>query len=79
MGNKENYTLQVDLDKMPEGWVCFLVGPEQPVIAPPPVRMKLLEIQEAIRWILNDASYKPPEEIGDIAERWISKLRQVAV
>jgi hypothetical protein len=32
-----NYTLEVELDKMPEGWVCFAIGEGKPCIAPPSV------------------------------------------
>lgn len=31
----------------------------------------------AVRWILNDAAYKPPEEIGDVAQRWLDRLRSI--
>lgn len=30
---------------------------------------------EAVRWILQDAAYKAPEQIGVVAERWIDRLR----
>lgn len=30
----------------------------------------------ALAWVLNDAAYKPPEEIGDVPGRWLSRLRQ---
>ena len=32
-------------------------------------------LREAAQWVLDDAAYKPPEIIGDIAERWIHRLR----
>lgn len=32
-------------------------------------------LRDAIDWVLSDAVYKPPEEIGDIAQRWLSRLR----
>ena len=49
MGTNDQYTLEVELADMPEGWVLFAIGKEQPVIAPPPVReriIKLLQIEE---------------------------------
>jgi hypothetical protein len=36
-GSTMNYTLDVELDNMPEGWVCFAIGEGKPCIAPPPV------------------------------------------
>lgn len=32
-----DYTLEVQLDAMPRGWVCFAIGEGKPCIAPPPV------------------------------------------
>ena len=32
-------------------------------------------LREAVRWILNDAAYKAPEQIGIVAERWLDRLR----
>jgi hypothetical protein len=34
-------------------------------------------MKAAITWVIKDAAYKPPEMIGDVAERWISRLREV--
>lgn len=33
------------------------------------------KLRDAIDWVLSDAVYKPPEEIGDIAQRWLARLR----
>ena len=33
-------------------------------------------MEEAVDWVLNDAAYKAPEQIGIVAERWIEKLRE---
>lgn len=33
-------------------------------------------LAKAVRWVLNDAYYKAPEQIGMVAERWIDKLRE---
>jgi hypothetical protein len=35
-----------------------------------------LRCRTAIEWVLNDAGYKPPEELSDIALRWLHRLRQ---
>ena len=35
------------------------------------------EMAEAVRWVIQDAAYKPPEEIGYIPQRWIDRLRGV--
>src|SRR3990167_5064272 len=35
------------------------------------------EMAEAVRWVIQDAAYKPPEEIGYIQQRWIDRLRGV--
>lgn len=32
-------------------------------------------LREAVDWVLNDANYKAPEEIKDIAERWLQRLQ----
>jgi hypothetical protein len=37
---------------------------------------KLEALTTAVDWVINDASYKPPELIGDVAERWVYKLRE---
>jgi hypothetical protein len=29
---------------------------------------------DAVEWVLNDASFKAPEQIGPVAERWIDRL-----
>lgn len=43
------------------------------------VPVELLEtskaIAEAVRWVLHDAAYKAPEQIGVVAQRWIDRLR----
>lgn len=31
---------------------------------------------EAVKWILTDADYKSPEQIGPVGERWIERLRR---
>ncbi len=36
--------------------------------------MKRLE--QVVRWVLNDAAYKAPEQIGDEARRWVEALRE---
>lgn len=35
---------------------------------------RLLDIEAAARWIIEDASYKAPEEWNDHMERWYSRL-----
>lgn len=35
------------------------------------------KMAEAVRWILHDAAFKAPEQIGDIAERWVDRLQAV--
>lgn len=32
---------------------------------------------DAVRWVLQDAVYKAPEQVGPIAQRWIDRLRGV--
>lgn len=32
-------------------------------------------LERAIKWVLTDASFKAPEQIDDIAERWIDVLQ----
>ena len=49
MGPEGNYTLEVELADMPEGWVLFGIGKEQPVIAPPPVRERIIKLLEMER------------------------------
>jgi hypothetical protein len=34
------------------------------------------KLRTAVEWVLTDAAYKPPELVGDVAERWIWKLRE---
>ncbi len=41
------------------------------------VLAELTRRDDAIKWVLNDAAYKPPESIAaDITERWIARLRE---
>lgn len=35
-------------------------------------------LREAVDWILKDAAYKAPEQIGPVAARWIGRLREAA-
>ena len=32
-------------------------------------------IVEAVRWVVNDANYKAPEQVGSVAWKWILRLR----
>jgi hypothetical protein len=32
-------------------------------------------IIRAVEWVLNDAKYKAPEQVGPVAERWIDRLK----
>jgi hypothetical protein len=32
-------------------------------------------LKEAVAWVLNDAGFKAPEQIGVVAERWIDRLQ----
>jgi hypothetical protein len=32
-------------------------------------------LREAAEWVINDANYKAPEQIGEVAERWLGRLR----
>lgn len=72
----DEYTLEVVLADMPRGWACAAIGPSKPYIAPPPVHEEIQAVMDAVAWIINDAGYKPPEMVGEVAERWIHKLRQ---
>jgi hypothetical protein len=36
---------------------------------------RIRELEADIRWVLNDAAYKPPEAIGQVAQRWVDRLR----
>lgn len=49
MGTEEEYTLEVKLADMPQGWVLFAIGKEQPCIAPPPVRERIKGLLELER------------------------------
>ena len=31
---------------------------------------------DAVRWVLNDAAFKAPEQIGEVADRWVSRLER---
>lgn len=31
-------------------------------------------LREAVHWVVNDAFYKPPEQVGDTAYRWLARL-----
>lgn len=49
---------------------------EVPTIASTPSLVAPIHpLVEAVRWILQDAAYKAPEQIGVVAERWIDRLR----
>ena len=32
------------------------------------------QMAEAVRWVLQDAAYKPPEEIGEVPQRWLQAI-----
>jgi hypothetical protein len=40
--------------------------------------MTTSEMRAAVEWILNDAQYKAPEQIGEVASRWLERLRRLA-
>lgn len=44
-------------------------SPPQEVAAPHP-------LESAVDWVLSDADYKAPEQIGPVAQRWITRLRE---
>ena len=59
-----SYTLEVNLNDMPDGWLLFAIGEGKPVIAPPPVmdeikelRSKLDAILAAIRHCAGESSF----------------------
>lgn len=72
----DEYTLEVELSKVPRGWVVFAIGAAKPCIAPPPVSDEIRKLRQAVDWIIDDAAYKPPELVGDVAARWIHRLRE---
>lgn len=37
-------------------------------------RDAVLDVLASLEWILDDAAYKAPEQIGDVAQRWLEKL-----
>src|SRR5262245_57185290 len=45
---------------------------EEPGPAPQPQPSAL---HDAARWILDDAAFKAPEQIGDVPQRWLERLR----
>ena len=36
-------------------------------------------VMPVVRWIVEDANYKAPEQIGTVAERWIERLRDATL
>jgi|SRR5271155_2977367 len=34
------------------------------------------QLKVAVEWVLSDASFKAPEQIGQVAEGWIDRLRE---
>lgn len=34
------------------------------------------DLRAAVEWVLNDAAYKAPEQVGPEARRWIARLRE---
>jgi hypothetical protein len=38
-------------------------------------RAEVARLRAAIEWVLNDAYYKAPEQIDEVARRWISRLK----
>jgi hypothetical protein len=37
---------------------------------------RVKELEAAVEWVLNDALYKAPEQIGVVPERWIDRLKE---
>lgn len=31
---------------------------------------------DAVKWVLNDAAFKAPEQMGEVAERWVARLER---
>lgn len=55
-----DYTLEVELDTMPRGWVCFAIGEGKPCIAPPPVADEIKSLVSRL-----DAATAAAEQVGD--------------
>lgn len=43
-----SYTLEVNLNDMPDGWLLFAIGEGKPVIAPPPVMDEIKELRSKL-------------------------------
>lgn len=43
-----SYTLEVNLDDMPDGWLLFAIGERKPCIAPPPVMDEIKSLQSRL-------------------------------
>lgn len=37
---------------------------------------RVIQLRKAVEWVLNDAAYKAPEQIGETAARWINVLQR---
>ncbi len=37
----------------------------------------LTRYQEAVSWVIEDAAYKSPEQIGEVGDRWLSRLLRI--
>jgi len=44
--------------------------------APGVDREGLATLLDAVKWVLNDAAFKAPEQMGEVAERWVARLER---
>ena len=51
-----------------------LDAPAKP--APAVDREAFTTLLDAVKWVLNDAAFKAPEQMGEVAERWVSRLER---
>jgi hypothetical protein len=40
------------------------------------LRARVVTLEAAVDWVLNDAAFKAPEQIGEVGYRWIEVLRE---
>jgi hypothetical protein len=51
-----------------------LDAPAKP--APAVDREAFTTLLDAVKWVLNDAAFKAPEQMGEVAERWVARLER---
>ena len=44
--------------------------------APAVDREAFTTLLDAVKWVLNDAAFKAPEQMGEVAERWVARLER---